>query len=170
MSSKLNKDENHISTDSIADAAAKYTMSYMRKKISNNDTKRASTATLSTQMSSEHHILSTTTSFLSSLPIQNFLLPDFLNEDNKNEKCETHSNSSSLQSHDALMSELLESTQDIIEFNELSVTTDIYVGDEGSVTEDDDSTDNYDNNNDYNDENLNHCDNRVKDISQTSID
>ena len=170
MSSKLNKDENHISTDSIADAAAKYTMSYMRKKISNNDTKRASTATLSTQMSSEHHILSTTTSFLSSLPIQNFLLPDFLNEDNKNEKCETHSNSSSLQSHDALMSELLESTQAIIEFNELSVTTDIYVGDEGSVTEDDDSTDNYDNNNDYNDENLNHCDNRVKDISQTSID
>ena len=145
-------------------------MSYMRKKISNNDTKRASTTTLSTQMSSEHHILSTTTSFLSSLPVQSFLLPDFLNEDNKNEKCETHSNSSSLQSHDALMSELLESTQDIIEFNELSVTTDIYVGDEGSVTEDDDSTDNYDNNNDYNDENLNHSDNRVKDISQTSID
>ena len=170
MSSKLNKDENHLSTDSIADAAAKYTMSYMRKKVSNNETKRASTATLSTQMSSEHHILSTTTSFLSSLPVQSFLLPDFLNEDNKNEKCETHSNSSSLQSHDALMSELLESTQDIIEFNELSVTTDIYVGDEGSVTEDDDSTDNYDNNNDYNDENLNHCDNRVKDISQTSID
>ena len=170
MSSKLNKDENHLSTDSIADAAAKYTMSYMRKKVSNNETKRASTATLSTQMSSEHHILSTTTSFLSSLPVQSFLLPDFLNEDNKNEKCETHSNSSSLQSHDALMSELLESTQDIIEFNELSVTTDIYVGDEGSVTEDDDSTDNYDNNNDYNDENLNHSDNRVKDISQTSID
>ena len=170
MSSKLNKDENHLSTDSIADAAAKYTMSYMRKKVSNNETKRASTATLSTQMSSEHHILSTTTSFLSSLPVQSFLLPDFLNEDNKNEKCETHSNSSSLQSHDALMSELLENTQDIIEFNELSVTTDIYVGDEGSVTEDDDSTDNYDNNNDYNDENLNHSDNRVKDISQTSID
>ena len=170
MSSKLNKDENHLSTDSIADAAAKYTMSYMRKKVSNNETKRASTATLSTQMSSEHHILSTTTSFLSSLQVQSFLLPDFLTEDNKNEKCETHSNSSSLQSHDALMSESMESTQNITGFNELSATTGIYVGDEGSVTEDDESTDNYDDNNDYNDENLNHCDNRVKDISQTSID
>ena len=170
MSSRLNKNENHISTDSIADAAAKYTMSYMRKKISNNETKRASTATLSTQMSSEHHILSTTTSFLSSLPVQSFLLPDFLNEDNKNEKCETHSNCSSLQSHDALMSELLESTQNIIEFNDLSATTDIYVGDKGSVTEDDEGVDNYDDNNDYNDENSNHCDKRGKDVSQTAID